>query len=191
MERVFHGLHWKTLLLYLDDVIIIGPRPSRPTWNDWREVLKRLQGAGLKLKPGKCELLQEKVRYLGHVVSKEGVATDPDKIADIRMWHPPGNIKELQAFLGTAGYYRQYLKRLCYQRENPHKIDNQKKYLGGGTTRPKTAFEKLKKGLVTAPVLGISGPDPRLYFRYGCQCCGSGSCIVPDTSGKRESDRLL
>ena len=72
-------------------------------------MLQRLQSAGLKLKPQKCELLQTKVRYLGHIVSEAGIATDPEKIEAMENWPPLENLKQLQAFLGTAGYYRQYL----------------------------------------------------------------------------------
>ena len=73
-------------------------------------MFQRLKCAGLKLKPAKCELLQERVKYLGHVVSTDGVSTDPDKVRAIREWVPPKNTKELQPFLGTTGYYQQYLK---------------------------------------------------------------------------------
>ena len=74
------------------------------------EVFSRLQDAGRKLKPTMCELLQDEVHYLGHVVSAEGVATDPAKVEAIKKWEPPPkDVKGLQAFLGTAGYYRQYL----------------------------------------------------------------------------------
>jgi hypothetical protein len=56
MERVSHGLHWKTLLLYLDDIIVIAP-DFETHLQRLTEVLRRLQQAGLKLKPSKCELL--------------------------------------------------------------------------------------------------------------------------------------
>ena len=64
MEQVLRGLHWKTALLYLDDVIVISPDFTSHL-HRLEEVLQRLQSAGLKLKPQKCELLQTKVRYLG------------------------------------------------------------------------------------------------------------------------------
>ena len=103
------GLHWKSLLLYLDDIIVIAP-DFKTHLARLEEVFQRLKGAGLKLKPAKCELLQERFKCLGHVVSTKGVSTDPDKVKAIREWVPPKNTKELQAFLGTTGYYRQYLK---------------------------------------------------------------------------------
>ena len=73
------------------------------------KVLSRLRGAGLKLKPVKCELLQTKVSNLGHVVSQRGASTDPEKIKAVAQWPIPKDFKELQAFLGIVGYYRQYI----------------------------------------------------------------------------------
>jgi hypothetical protein len=109
MEQVLQGLHWKTLLLYLDDIIVISPDFATHI-SRLEEVLLRLQKAGLKLKPSKCELFQDKVNYLGHVVSSQGIATDPKKVEAVKEWPIPKNIKELQAFLGLAGYYRQYIQ---------------------------------------------------------------------------------
>ena len=108
MERVLHGLHWKSLLLYIDDIIVIAP-DFDTHMSRLEEVLNWLQQAGLKLKPSKCELLQPEVRYLGHIVSATGVATDPEKVVAVKEWPRPQGIKQLQAFLGTVGYYRQYI----------------------------------------------------------------------------------
>ena len=75
MDRVLHGLHWKSLLLYLDDFIVIAP--DFDTYLQWvEEVLRPLQQAGLKLKPSKCKLVQSEVCYLGHIVSVDRVVTD-------------------------------------------------------------------------------------------------------------------
>jgi len=64
MESV--ALHWKTLLIYLDDVIVISPDFDTYV-SRLREVFDRLRAAGLKLKPSKWALLQREVKYLGHV----------------------------------------------------------------------------------------------------------------------------
>lgn len=61
-------------------------------------VSQRLDGAGLKLKPGKCNCFQKEICYLGHVISEEGVATDPEKIAE--------TVQEPQSFIGFTGSYR-------------------------------------------------------------------------------------
>jgi len=64
------GPQWKTLLIYLDDIIVISP-DFQTHVSRLREVFKRLRGAGLKLKPSKSALLQPEVKYLGHVVGHE------------------------------------------------------------------------------------------------------------------------
>ena len=64
---------------------------------------------GQKLKPSKCEILKKEVKYLGHVVSETEVATDPTKIDAISEWRAPTNVRDMQAFLGMVGYYRQYI----------------------------------------------------------------------------------
>ena len=80
MKTVFHGLHWKSLLLYLEDIIVIGP-DSDTHLQQLKEVLRQFQKAILKLKLFKCKLLLPEVRYLGYIVSATKVATDPEKVA--------------------------------------------------------------------------------------------------------------
>jgi len=104
------GLQWVTLedlLIYLDDVIIISPNFDTYI-SRLREVLDQLQAAGLKLKPSKCALLQE-VKNLGHVVGRDGAATDYEKVQAMRDQAVPLDLPELRAFLGSVGYYRQYI----------------------------------------------------------------------------------
>lgn len=59
----------------------------------------------------KCHLFQtlSEVKYLGHVVSTEGVTIDPDKVAAVRDWRTPSNLVELRSFLGFASYYRRFI----------------------------------------------------------------------------------
>ena len=113
------------------------------------------------MKPQKCELLQEEVRYLGHIVSAEGIATDPEKIAAIKQWPVPQNLKQLQAFLGTAGYYRQYLPEFATVAKPLHQLTS-KGAEWKWDQEAQAAFEELRHRLTTAPVLGY--PDPRLEY---------------------------
>ena len=71
MEQVLSGLHWRTCLIYIDDVIVYSPTFEEHVVQ-LREVIGRFRGAGLKLKPSKCELFKTRVKYLGHVVSAKG-----------------------------------------------------------------------------------------------------------------------
>ena len=76
METIFRGLQWKTLLIYLDDIIIYS-KDTETHRERLTEVLRRLRKAGLKVKPSKCSLFAKEVEYLGYVVSNQRVATDP------------------------------------------------------------------------------------------------------------------
>ena len=105
MERVLVGLQWKICALYLDDVIVMA---STPMENIKRlgQVFERLRAAGLKLKAKKCTLLQQNVKFLGHVVNKDGVHTDPEKVIKIVEWRTPVDTTGVRAFIGLASYYR-------------------------------------------------------------------------------------
>ena len=64
---------------------------------------------GFKLKPSKCKLLETKVKYLRHIISENGIETDPAKIETVKNWSTPTSVKELRAFLGFASYYRKFI----------------------------------------------------------------------------------
>ena len=64
----------------------------------------------MKVKPDKCFFLREQVRYLGHIVSKNGIESDPEKTTKVKHWSLPRNVKEVQHFLGFANYYQRFIK---------------------------------------------------------------------------------
>jgi hypothetical protein len=78
------------------------------TWLQTLKVYDRLLAAGLKLKAKKCLLFCQKVVYFGHVISEEGIATDPEKTKIVESWPVPTNVKELRSFMGFCGYYRKF-----------------------------------------------------------------------------------
>jgi hypothetical protein len=99
----------KACLIYLDDVIIFS-RTYEQHVERLKQVFTRIREAGLKLVPKKCRLFNERVVYVGHQVSREGVAPDPDKTSCIRGWPTPRTPEDVRRFLGFAGYYRKFVK---------------------------------------------------------------------------------
>jgi len=156
MEQVLSGLHWKTLLIYLDDVIVISL--DFPTHvSRLREVYDRSWAAVLKLKPSKCALLQPEVTYLGHVFGRDGVATDPEKVQAVKEWAVPRDLPELCAFLGLVGYYRQYIPGFAGVAQPLNRL-TAKRVRWQWTQEKQQAFDHLKQRLMEAPILAY--PDP-------------------------------
>ena len=109
MDLVLRCLKWECLLVYLDDILVFGRTPAEHLAR-LEMVFQRLSAAGLKLKPSKCHLACPSVQFLGHIVSSQGIATDPAKTEKVRNWLQPANISDLRAFLGLAGYYRRFIQ---------------------------------------------------------------------------------
>ena len=168
MERVLEGLHWKILLVYLDDIIIYG-KTFGEELDRIEAVFQRLRKAKLKLKPKKCHLFCKQVGFLGHVVSEEGVATDPEKIEAVKAWPTPTSVTEVRSFVGLASYYRRFIKGFAVVARPLHKL-MEKEERFRWTKECGESFAELKKRLVSAPILGY----PRLQGKYILDTDASG-----------------
>ena len=108
MESCLSDLHLNWCIIYLDDVIIFSKTPEEHI--AWLEaVFKKISYAGLKLKPSKCEFFKKRIHYLGHIVSNQGIETDPKKIEAIVNWPGPRTVHEVRKFLGFTNYYRKFV----------------------------------------------------------------------------------
>ena len=157
MDRVLSNLNWKSCLVYLDDILVIG-KTVEETMSRLEQVLGRLRDAGLKLKPSKCSLFQKELVYLGHVISGQGIQTDKDKIAAIVSWPPPKNLKELRSFLGLAKYYSQFVEKFADLAAPLYDLTKKTaKYKWSSDCQ--TAFDALKESLTTTPILAYPRDD--------------------------------
>ena len=111
MEKVFAGLSYHILLIYLDDIIVYS-KTFEAHVEHLREVFERLKEANLKLNAKKCQLSSTRVVYLGYQMSAEGISTDSQKIRAIQEWPQITNVKEVRQFVGLASYYRKFIPHL-------------------------------------------------------------------------------
>ncbi|KAL0461879.1 UNVERIFIED_CONTAM: Retrovirus-related Pol polyprotein from transposon.6 [Sesamum latifolium] len=109
MNVVFAPYLRKFILVFFDDVLVYSKN-----WHKHLEQLKitleLLKKNQLFAKKSKCDFGKEKVEYLGHIITKEGVSTDPSKVDCMKTWPQPKTVKELRGFLGLTGYYRKFVK---------------------------------------------------------------------------------
>ena len=77
------------------------------------QIFKRFKEIGLKIKLSKCQFIREDVKYLGLIVSNQGVHPNPEKIEAIQKFPLPKNIRQLRGFLGLVGYYRRFIPQFA------------------------------------------------------------------------------
>jgi hypothetical protein len=157
MDLVMTGLVFEACLVYLDDIVIFSDTLEEHL-SRLEAVLQRLVATGLKLKPSKCRFLQTRVSFLGHVVSGEGIATDPAKIEQVSRWPPPTNVKEIRGFLGLCGYYRRFISHYA-EIASPLTSLLKKGVRFTWTSECQGAFEALRAALTTPPVLAMPADE--------------------------------
>jgi hypothetical protein len=130
----------------------------------------------LYAKYSKCEFWLDEVPFLGHVLSAEGVAIDPDKVKDILDWKPPVSIHQVHSFLGMAGYYHRFIPDFSkVSKPITELLKNQNKFFWSAECQE--AFETLKRLLTTAPLL--AQPDIEKPFDVYCDASGIGiGCVL-------------
>jgi hypothetical protein len=109
MNNVLKKFLDRFVLVFIDDILIYSKNREEHE-EHIRLILQVLREHHLYTKFSKCDFFQKQVHYLGHVISKEGVAVDLDKIKSIMEWPTPKDVYDIRSFMGLAGYYRRFIK---------------------------------------------------------------------------------
>ena len=99
----------KFVVVFIDDILIYS-KSAQEHEQHLRVVLEKLRANKLYAKFSKCEFWLEKVSFVGHILTTEGVAGDPEKVEAVSNWQQPSNVSEIRSFLGLAGYYRRFIE---------------------------------------------------------------------------------
>ena len=97
------------MLCYIDDILVFSSNFDEHI-SHLSQVFQRLRDANLTLKAEKCSFAVDRVIYLGHVITKNGVEVDISKTEKIQSFPEPKNQKQLKSFLGLANYYKRFVK---------------------------------------------------------------------------------
>ena len=199
MERA-GDMNLLQVLVYLDDLIVFG-KSLEEHEERLLKVLDRLEEVGLKLSLDKCQFCQPKVKYVGHIISADGIATDPEKVKAVTNWPRPTDLKSLRSFLGFCGYYRWFanysaivrpLTELTKGYAPTHKGKRQvkeqtKTYLKESepfgdrwNQACKDAFHRIIQCLTNAPVLAFADANKPYILHTDASLKGLGAVLYQE-----------
>ena len=165
MESCLGDLHLQQCIIYLDDIIIFSKTPGEHLAR-LRAVFLKLEKANLRLKPSKCEFFRERIEYIGHIVSKAGIETNPKKIQKVLDWPVPKMVTSLRGFLGLCNYYRKFIENYSRKALPLYKLltgleGKEQKKRGSShklnwTKEHQACFNLLKEACTSTPVLAYA-----------------------------------
>ncbi|KAJ3518444.1 hypothetical protein NM688_g9438 [Phlebia brevispora] len=172
------------VMVYLDDILIFG-NDKKEHRKLVKEVLKRLRDNDLYAKAEKCFFEKDSIDYLGMIISKGHVEMDKKKVAGVLEWPVPAKVKQVQAFLGFANFYRRFIQDFAKIAKPLTTLTKKDQPWVWGEDQ-QNAFEALKKAFISAPILRI--PDDVNPFRLATDA--SDFAIGATLSQKDPTDQL-
>ncbi|UYV79967.1 K02A2.6-like [Cordylochernes scorpioides] len=176
MDTVLRTHKWKICLCYLDDVIIFS-EDLHSHLNRLKTILECLKTAGLTLNASKCRFAYTELLILGHVVSNEGIAPDPEKIISIRKFPTPRTVKDVRAFLGLCSYYRRFIREFS-KVALPLQILTRKNHSFAWGEEQELSFNSLKNKLISPEVLTHYDPNKPIGLHTDASDQGLGAVLV-------------
>ncbi|KAK3085317.1 hypothetical protein FSP39_001380 [Pinctada imbricata] len=161
MNLVLNGLHWRTVLAFLDDVLCLG-KNFEDHLSNLTQVLERFKKHNIKLKPKKCELFKKEVEYLGRTVGRAGMRIGEGFLDTMKQWPVPTCTKDVEKFCGFANYHRSFIKDFAKISLPLYKVTGKKPFNWG--EEQQKAFEVLKKALLLSPVLAIPNMEGKFIL---------------------------
>nr|GEU96796.1 hypothetical protein [Tanacetum cinerariifolium] len=159
MNSVFKQYLRKFVLVFFDDILVYNP-DLKSHVQHLEIVLQLMRTHTLFAKQSKCMFGAKRVKYLGYVITSQGVAIDETKIEAMQNWPTPTNLKQLRGFLGLTGYYRWFIKNYASISQPLTKL--MKKNAFQWSSEAQSAFLELKEAMMSAPVLRL--PNFREVF---------------------------
>ena len=165
----------KFVVVFIDDILIFSTNAEEHA-EHLRIVLTRLRDNQLYAKFSKCEFWLNKIPFLGHVLSGDGILVDPTKVQEVLEWKAPTTVTEVQSFLGLAGYYRRFISDFSkIAKPMTRLLQKDEKFVW--TLKCEEAFHTLWTLLAYAPLL--AQPDIEKSFDVYYDACGTGlGCVL-------------
>jgi len=184
MHRVLRDHLWRICLCYLDDVIVYATSRQK-LLERLHTILSCLHNVELKVKPSKCSLFKERISFLGHMVSADGIDPQEEKIKSIQEWPVPKCVRDVPAFFDIASYYRKFVQNFASIAE-PLSALTKKGVRFSWSHEAQQAFERLRRALAETVTA-----RPNFHFRHRCVGCRGGRYTLHRGGRSRASHRLF
>lgn len=162
-------------LVYLDDMIAHA-KTFELELQRLTHIFSRLRAANLKLNPKKFELFRRRVKFLGHVVREEGVATDPEKVEVVTKWPLSQDVKDVRSFLGLCTYYRRFVPPFADVARPLDKL-TEKGQPFMWTKECDSSFHRLKEARASTPVLAYPESEEPFMLDTDASNVGIGAVL--------------
>ncbi|KAJ9541664.1 hypothetical protein OSB04_028170 [Centaurea solstitialis] len=153
MNRVCRPMLDRSVIVFIDDILIYSKTKEEHVVH-LREVLEVLRRERLYAKFSKCAFWLEEVQFLGHIINREGIKVDPEKIEAVMDWEAPKAPTEIRSFLGLAGYYRRFIQDFSKIAVPLTRLTKKSEPYVWGSEQQR-AFDTLRQKLCEAPVLTL------------------------------------
>ena len=179
MPKIFSKQLGKFVFIYLDDILIFSKTRAEHL-DHVREVLEVLRSNELYVKLSKCEFEQPEVKFLGHIISREGIKPDPKTVTVVQDWPKPTSITEIRSFLGLANYFRKFIQGYSTLAAPLTKLTRNDGSMEQWNEACDKAFQGLKDALCQAPTL--AHPDFTKPFEVWADASivGVGAVLMQD-----------
>ena len=173
MNDVFEGME-SFVLVYLNDILVLSKNPEEHA-EHVRAVLTRLIEHNFYAKRSKCEFFKDTLKFLAHILSKDGISVDPEKVKALLQWPAPRTVSEIRQFVGLANVFRKFVDKLSVIAKPLTDLTKSDTPWVWGD-KENQAFEQIKSAMCSAPVLAM--PDTAKDFTVICDASAYGMGAV-------------
>ena len=174
MEELLAGM--ENVHCFVDDIIVRSD-DMKSHLSTLRELFKRFRAAGVRLKKPKCNFADEKVKFLGFIVGKDGRAVDKERIRAVVDMPIPTSVTELRCWIGMVRFYDRFVPGLSGMADPLHQLLKKDQEWTWGPEQQK-AVQQIKECLTTAPVLQHYDPARELVLATDAGPNGLGACLA-------------
>ncbi|CAF4061878.1 unnamed protein product, partial [Rotaria sp. Silwood1] len=190
MDLILAGIKWQSCLVYIDDIVVFSSTFEQHL-KDLSSVFDRLKTAGLTLKASKCNFCRKELKYLGHIITPDGIKHDPGLIDSVKRFPQPTRLKDIQSFLGLTGYYRKFIKDYAKISEpllakiRSHQNSKRPPNNIEWSVECTIAFERLKTALTQAPILRTANFNEHFILETDACDYGLGAVLTQEYDNKK------